>query len=512
MAQPTATSRRTDPSHAMLHRERVNVKAFGAIGDNVTDDYASIQAAIDYATSLRYGGSVYFPPGEYKVNSTIELPHGSHPRMSFIGGHNGTGYQNGQLPPAVWIGGGAITNAPVFNIVEEGNYTFQNLMVKGGHQAFKFADCANVRFDNCSVEAMVSGNPDNCAIMLINTFWFWFEHFAATAPSTSLPSVIMRGQAGSDVTSCGLIDFTACTFWLGGISYQQNVAPGLAGLLTFKNIVMESSNGQALLEVAGSYGSTWHLNGIKMTNVQQADATASAPLIHLNHATCNLDLPIIEIAYGSGDNCIVVNSGSVSNARVTGTAGSGSEPYVVDGSGNFLGSIKDKAIGFDLIGGEADVAATALTSTHGPAIRLSRAGDAYARAGIGSDGKHYWGPGGATSTGWDTNLYRLSANVLVTDDQFITKAPSASDVGLVTQGFASQTADLQEWQASNGSVLSFVDASGRHHMPVVATGSLPAAATAMNGAVIIEDAGAGDRNLIIYAGSQRFRIDGGTAF
>lgn len=47
---------------------------------------------------------------------------------------------------------------------------------------------------------------------------------------------------------------------------------------------------------------------------------------------------------------------------------------------------------------------------------------------------------------------------------------------------------------------------------VVATGSLPAAGASMDGVLIIEDAGAGDRNLIIYAGGQRFRIDGGTAF
>ena len=45
--------------------------------------------------------------------------------------------------------------------------------------------------------------------------------------------------------------------------------------------------------------------------------------------------------------------------------------------------------------------------------------------------------------------------------------------------------------------------------PVVATANLPAAATAMNGQILIEDGGAGDRNLIIYAGGERFRIDGG---
>lgn len=49
-------------------------------------------------------------------------------------------------------------------------------------------------------------------------------------------------------------------------------------------------------------------------------------------------------------------------------------------------------------------------------------------------------------------------------------------------------------------------------IPVIATASLPAAAAALNGTIIIEDAGAGDRNIIIYAGGQRFRLDGGANF
>lgn len=52
----------------------------------------------------------------------------------------------------------------------------------------------------------------------------------------------------------------------------------------------------------------------------------------------------------------------------------------------------------------------------------------------------------------------------------------------------------------------------RVYHEVVATASLPAAAAAMDGTVLIEDAGTGDRNLIIYAGGERFRLDGGAAF
>lgn len=53
---------------------------------------------------------------------------------------------------------------------------------------------------------------------------------------------------------------------------------------------------------------------------------------------------------------------------------------------------------------------------------------------------------------------------------------------------------------------------GDIRIPVIATASLPAAGAQNDRRIVIEDAGAGDRNLIIYAEGQRFRIDGGTSF
>lgn len=49
----------------------VSVKDFGAAGDNVTDDTAAIQAAIDavYLT----GGCIYFPAGHYRITSKLYL-------------------------------------------------------------------------------------------------------------------------------------------------------------------------------------------------------------------------------------------------------------------------------------------------------------------------------------------------------------------------------------------------------------------------------------------------------
>jgi hypothetical protein len=62
-----------------------------------------------------------------------------------------------------------------------------------------------------------------------------------------------------------------------------------------------------------------------------------------------------------------------------------------------------------------------------------------------------------------------------------------------------------------GTTPAFAGALGPYTR-VIATASLPGASANNDGLMVIEDAGAGDRNLIIYAGGQRFRIDGGAAF
>lgn len=61
----------------------VNVKdpQFGAVGDGFADDGPAIQRAVDFAKALsvpgnvnvRYKATVYFPPGYYKINTTINL-------------------------------------------------------------------------------------------------------------------------------------------------------------------------------------------------------------------------------------------------------------------------------------------------------------------------------------------------------------------------------------------------------------------------------------------------------
>lgn len=56
------------------HGRVYGVKAYGAIGDGVTDDTSAIQSAINAASASPNGGRVVFDIGVYKLTSTLTVP------------------------------------------------------------------------------------------------------------------------------------------------------------------------------------------------------------------------------------------------------------------------------------------------------------------------------------------------------------------------------------------------------------------------------------------------------
>jgi len=51
----------------------VSVLDYGAVGDGVTDDSSSIQAAIDYAQNSTASRAVLFPPGQYLISTSLSI-------------------------------------------------------------------------------------------------------------------------------------------------------------------------------------------------------------------------------------------------------------------------------------------------------------------------------------------------------------------------------------------------------------------------------------------------------
>jgi Endopolygalacturonase len=66
-------------------RDIVSVKDFGAVGDGVTDDAASIQAAITYCLTTSGGSKLVFPKGTYALGSQVNFPKTVDTTMTVVG-------------------------------------------------------------------------------------------------------------------------------------------------------------------------------------------------------------------------------------------------------------------------------------------------------------------------------------------------------------------------------------------------------------------------------------------
>lgn len=62
----------TKATYSLIDGAPFNVMDYGAVGDGVTDDTASIQAAVDAARAAG-GGTIYAPEGDYLITSTVDL-------------------------------------------------------------------------------------------------------------------------------------------------------------------------------------------------------------------------------------------------------------------------------------------------------------------------------------------------------------------------------------------------------------------------------------------------------
>jgi len=143
----------TDNTFRKTHNQGFyNVKDWGAVGDGVNDDSAvvsTILAALGGAAQenpdvqgLAQGGTIYFPPGKYKLSFPISL---SHPGITLVGASIGSfpdiNEYLGGYDPAWKYGFGATgpaasiliidhTDGPAI-LVSKGNCAIRNLYIEG---------------------------------------------------------------------------------------------------------------------------------------------------------------------------------------------------------------------------------------------------------------------------------------------------------------------------------------------------------------------------------------------
>ncbi|MEU8671368.1 glycosyl hydrolase family 28-related protein [Streptomyces anulatus] len=112
----------------------LNVRAFGAAGDNVSDDTAAIQAAL---TACPMGGIVYLPAGAYRTSAPLTIP----PAVTLMGTHTNLMTVVGLVDPPCYIRPlASFAGAAVIQLLDQidGGYTtisaehrILNVMVDG---------------------------------------------------------------------------------------------------------------------------------------------------------------------------------------------------------------------------------------------------------------------------------------------------------------------------------------------------------------------------------------------
>jgi hypothetical protein len=99
-----------------------NVKEYGALGDDTTNDFTAIQAAVDAALAAG-GGIVYFPVGLYRVSQSITL--GSNITI------RGTGRENTTLRTMNYGSGATFTGTYVLKGTDVENVVIEDIEIRG---------------------------------------------------------------------------------------------------------------------------------------------------------------------------------------------------------------------------------------------------------------------------------------------------------------------------------------------------------------------------------------------
>lgn len=184
-------------------REFVSVKDFGAVGDGVADDTDAVKNAIAYLRSRqngsgRFGGSIYFPTGFYKLTDTIELATTADVdlRISFYGdgGYIGKGATQIRFSPA----------------------TLKNGLVLKSSQLCGFEDIEFICATN-NVDKMIYVTTQDSPVFsaFMNTFRRCsFREFSGVTPATRLITI-----AGGVLT-----EFDKCWFSGNGNSIRLGEA------------------------------------------------------------------------------------------------------------------------------------------------------------------------------------------------------------------------------------------------------------------------------------------------
>jgi len=221
----------------------VNVQAYGAVGDGVTDSTSAVQQA------MRSGAAtVYFPFGSYVINDTIEVP----ANVRRIEGTMSTITVNRYNSVPFWLGGGIfkVTGGIASLVIERLSFDMMN---KGGKLAIEYvgtaplvlrdivaAGIALISRADCGGE-LFAENVSGGAVKLAGTSGAWIRQFnsegsGVRAFNNGAPLWILGAKTEQNATVVATTS-GGTTEVMGGLVYMVNTP-------STKNPVFTNSGGK----------------------------------------------------------------------------------------------------------------------------------------------------------------------------------------------------------------------------------------------------------------------------
>ena len=325
----------------------VDVTAYGAKGDSVTDDTSAIQRAINAACSSKaYGsGQIYFPAGYYLVSqkqtpTPVTVPDLSIPvgcsGLHFYGGGNDNRRswpQFAQAPQAVIqaVPGPSPNGSPIFLLEHSGmpgvtqggqQSRFENLAINGFNEAVWVLSAVNDRFKNCALSVRTSGLADNTALKITDTFWFYFTDGSLQTSSTAVPVALFTGENYSYGTSpsVGLVTFRDVITTGGPFFYDQRQSTSnQPGNFVFDNVTMEEAgSANPFLYIKCETGSVCNLWGpLLALNDSVSDGNQGAPFLEISGFNL-IDAHLVNAQTNDGHAIQVDGTARVYNCSISG--------------------------------------------------------------------------------------------------------------------------------------------------------------------------------------------------
>ncbi|MBU5670246.1 glycosyl hydrolase family 28-related protein [Paenibacillus brevis] len=258
----TTLGDRLNASDAQLAEIAHNVKAYGAVGDGITNNTAAIRAAIN-AASATGGGVVYFPPGIYGINAYVAIPS----NITLQGAASGASIikflPNSDPAGAPAFGGGPriICNDNPLNSPYNENITLQDLTFEGNgsEQTFSllvsFKSVTNLSVIRCNFNNFGNTEIYNQGLVVfesnnvrIKDCGFSHNSGDGAAIAESCNNVLVTGNMASNNHDYGIVLSNVCTHVIVmGNTSKNNVQNGI-GVDECNDVVVQSNichnNGQ----------------------------------------------------------------------------------------------------------------------------------------------------------------------------------------------------------------------------------------------------------------------------